>query len=92
MKWGVFEVVSFDKDQSQLKIKYLPEDKDFKNPPKLTWMTSDPVFTLPVKTVEFDYLLSVDKVEANMEFDQIINKNSRFEKEFLAESSIKDLA
>jgi glutamyl-tRNA synthetase len=55
-------------------------------------MTSDPVFTMQVKTVEFDYLLSVDKVEENMEFDQIINRNSRFEKSFLAESSIKDLA
>ena len=91
MKWGVFEILSIDPENSNLKIKFLPEEKDFKNPPKLTWILTDPIFTLRVKTVEYDYLLSVDKVEENMDFDKIINRDSKFEREFLAESSVKDL-
>ncbi len=92
MKWGVFEIISIDLTSNLLQIKYLPEDKDFKNPPKLTWICSDPILTLSVKTIEYDYLLTVDKVEENMDFDQIVNRNSKFENEFLAESCVKDLA
>lgn len=65
MKWGVFEVVSFDKAQNDLRLKFLPDDKDFKNPPKLTWISADPIFTQPVQTFEYDYLLTVDKPEEN---------------------------
>ena len=83
--------MSIDPENSNLKIKFLPKEKDFKNPPKLTWILTDPIFTLRVKTVEYDYLLSVDKVEENMDFDKIINRDSKFEREFLAESSVKDL-
>jgi glutamyl-tRNA synthetase len=91
MKWGVFEIVSYNPSTSDLKIKYLPEDKDFKNPPKLTWITSDPIFTLPIKTVEYDYLLTCDKVDEKADFDKVVNRNSRFEKEFLVESQVKNL-
>lgn len=37
LKWGVFEIVK--RDDTTFDIKYLPEDKDFKNPPKLTWLS-----------------------------------------------------
>ena len=37
LKWGIFEIV--DKKDDLFNIKYLPEDKDFKSPPKLTWLS-----------------------------------------------------
>lgn len=91
MKWGVFEIISFSSEKNELKLKFLPDDKDFKNPPKITWITSDPIFTLLVKTIEFDYLLTVDKVDEKVDFDKVVNRNSKFEKEFLVESSVRNL-
>lgn len=91
MKWGVFEIISLNLEINEVKIKYLPEDKDFKNPPKLTWISTDPIFTQSVRTIEYDYLLTVDKVDQEVNFEEVINKNSKLEKDFLAESSVKDL-
>ncbi len=73
MKQGVFEIVNYNPNNNELVIKYLPEDKDFKNPPKLTWLASNPIFTIPVTTVEYDYLLTVDKVDEKADFDSIVN-------------------
>ena len=39
LKWGVFEIL--EKSENKATVKFLPEDKDFKNPPKLTWLLND---------------------------------------------------
>lgn len=39
LKWGVFEII--EKNENKATVKFLPEDKDFKNPPKLTWLLND---------------------------------------------------
>lgn len=39
LKWGVFEII--EKRENKATVKFLPEDKDFKNPPKLTWLLND---------------------------------------------------
>lgn len=54
LKWGVFEVVEADKENMKFKVKYLPEDKDFKNPPKITWLASSKAYTVEIVAEEYD--------------------------------------
>jgi hypothetical protein len=41
--------------------------------------------------VEYDHLIVVKKVEDDMDFDQIVNKNSKFVTKAIAESGLKSL-
>lgn len=36
--------------------------------------------------------MTVDKVDDKADFDKVVNRNSKFERVLLAESSLKDLA
>ena len=38
MKWGVFEITKLDLEKNECKIKFLPDEKDFKKPKKITWL------------------------------------------------------
>lgn len=72
-------------------IKYIPEDKDFKNPPKLTWLSASDSHLVQVDMVEFGDLLTVPKVEPDHKFEDIINWNSKKTGQFLVESQIQSL-
>lgn len=87
LKWGVFEIIEKD----NLKIKFLPEDKDFKNPPKFTWLSNQPENLIEVDYTEYGDLLKVKKVEENDDFDDIVNKNSKKEGKFIADALVRNL-
>lgn len=54
LKWGVFEIVTLDSDNKKCQIKYLPDEKDFKTPPKITWLTNDAKNLVDVCVEEYD--------------------------------------
>lgn len=89
LKWGVFEII--EKENDSLKIKFLPEDKDFKNPPKFTWLSNQPDNLIEVNYTEYGDLLKVKKVEENDDFDDIVNKDSKKEGKFIADALVRNL-
>ena len=56
----------------------LPEDKDFKNTKKLTWLSALPDELYKISMVEYDVLINKAKVEENDEVMDLINVNSKF--------------
>lgn len=77
MKWGVFEIKEADPANHHYKVKLLPDDKDFKNPPKFTWLVDDEKFNIELEVVEYDYLLTKDKPEENETLENLVNSNSK---------------
>lgn len=71
LKWGAFEILS--KTEDSMELKFLPEDKDFKNPPKITWLANKPENLVEIDYVEFGDLLNVKKIEEGMQFEEIVN-------------------
>lgn len=76
MKWGVFEITELNIEKLIFKAKYLPEDKDFKSPPKFTWLIKKKELNITVTVNDYDHLLSVPKPEPNKEFSDYINNNN----------------
>ena len=60
--------MKFDKKNFKINAKYLPDDKDFSKPPKLTWLTTNSNYTLNVTVLEFDHLLNEKKPDASKDF------------------------
>ncbi len=69
-----------------MKIKFLPEDKDFKNPPKITWLANLEENLFEIDTCEFGDLLKVKKVEAEDKFEDIVNWDSKKEGKLIADA------
>ena len=69
---------------------YLPEDKDFKKTAKLTWL-ADGTNLLVAELVEYDHLIKTKKVEDNVDFEEIVNVNSRFSADYYVDSNIRTL-
>lgn len=68
----------------------MPEDKDFKNTKKLTWLAALPnVFTLEL--IEFDVLINKPKVEENDDVMSLININSKFVTKAFGMEALKDV-
>lgn len=80
------------KNESSMSIEFLPNDKDFKNPPKLTWLANIAERIIEVDYVEFGDLLTVKKVEEEMKFEDIVNRDSKKEGKFIADIQVKELA
>jgi glutamyl-tRNA synthetase len=99
MKWGnvvVHTVENADETFQGLPVKlkligeYLPEDKDFKNTKKLTWLAALPnVFHLDL--VEFDVLITKPKIEENDDVMSLINVNSRFVTKAFGMNAVKEV-
>ena len=99
MKWGNVVVHSIEPASEEfaghtVKLKlvgeYLPEDKDFKNTKKLTWLAALPnVFTLEL--IEFDVLINKPKVEENDDVMSLINVNSKFVTKAFGMEALKDV-
>lgn len=66
------------------------EDKDYKSTKKLGWLSKESPLT-PVYLVEYDHLITVKKVEDEMDFESIVNNNSKFITEAYAEANVKNL-
>ena len=91
MKWGVFELVSVDHENSKYSAKYLPEDKNFKAPPKFTWIAQDKNQNLNVEIKTFGHLLTEKKPEQNKEFKDYVNYDSVSSKILTTEGHIRNL-
>ncbi len=74
-----------------MKIKFLPDDKDFKNPSKITWLSNSDDNLFEIDFVEYGDLLRVKKVEAEDKFEDIVNWNSKKEGKMIADSLVKTL-
>jgi len=57
---------------------------------KLTWLADDKNL-VPALLVEFDYLLSVEKLDEKTEIETVLNEKTKFETEALGESFLADL-
>jgi glutamyl-tRNA synthetase len=91
MKWGNVVISSIEPqgDGLLLKANLKEDDKDFKTTKKVNWLAKPNL--VKVNLVEYDHLLTVDKVDENMDFETVINPNSKFITEALADPLVKNL-
>ena len=80
-----------DKEAWVFEATHLPEDKDFKTPPKITWIANDPKVQVDVRVEEFDHLLTAKKPDAEQNFQDIVNRNSKFTMDFKGEGEMRKL-
>ena len=64
------------------------EDKNFKEPPKFTWLSSKPGDTVEIDLVEYGMLLKVENPDEVENLDDAINWDSKFVTHFRAEADI----
>lgn len=75
MKWGNAYVRKITKNEDgtlSLDVELAVEDKDFKNTKKFGWLAKESPLT-PVYLVEYDHLITTEKVEENVDFMTIVN-------------------
>lgn len=99
MKWGnaIIHTISPTEESFEgipLKLiltgELLPEDKDFKNTKKLTWLSA--VSGLhKLNILEFDVLINKSKIEENDDVMSLINVNSKFVTKALGSEGLKNL-
>mmetsp|Transcript_35679 Transcript_35679/g.55530 ORF Transcript_35679/g.55530 Transcript_35679/m.55530 type:complete len:96 (+) Transcript_35679:122-409(+) len=92
MRWGnvlVNKVVN-NGNGIELTGEYLPDDKDFKSTKKLSWVSKNSP-TTDVNLVEYDHLLNVKKVEENMDFETVLNTDTKMITPAVAEPGVKNL-
>lgn len=93
MNWGnvLIKTKELQPDGSYLMTgDYLSEDKDFKNTSKITWL-ADGTNLLIADLVEYDHLIKQKKVEEDVEFEDIVNTNSKFVAQYYVDSNIRTL-
>lgn len=93
MKWGnayVRKITSNEDGSLHLEVELAVEDKDYKSTKKFGWISKDSSLT-PVYLVEYDHLINVKKIEDDMDFATVVNENSKFITEALAEANVKNL-
>lgn len=93
MNWGNVLIKSkeLQPDGSYLmEGEYLADDKDFKKTNKITWL-ADGTNLLVSELVEYDHLIKEKKVEEDVDFETIVNVNSRFAAPYYVDSNIRTL-
>lgn len=94
MKWGNATVTRIEESKENGLHVYATvdeEDKNFKGTVKLTWICADPDSIFELKIVEFDHLITKEKVEDEDDIAKIFNQNSRFEYTAIAEGVCRNL-
>ena len=60
-------------------VKLTPEDKNFKKTSKCHWVpVKEGLYTKGV-IIEYNHLITAKKIKDNMKFEDVVNKNSKFE-------------
>ncbi len=93
MNWGnvLIKTKELQADGSyQMTGQYLAEDKDFKKTNKITWL-ADGTNLLIADLVEYDHLIKQKKVEEDVDFETIVNINSKFVGQYYIDSNIRTL-
>jgi glutamyl-tRNA synthetase len=89
MRWGVVKITKIN-GPLQLEGEYVP-DGDFKSAKrKLSWLADVPSNT-PVTLMEFDNLISKDKIEEDENFEDFINPNTLASTEVIGDAGLKSL-
>lgn len=99
MKWGVCRALSIENEDDGLvcRADFLPDDTNFKDAAKLTWVPADVKECAEVSLIEYGHILAVEKLDTqklekeNGYFETVINHDSRFVRRFWAEKAITDL-
>jgi glutamyl-tRNA synthetase len=91
MHWGVFELTSKDLEKGQLTAKHLPDEKDFKTPPKLTWLTNSPDLQITCTIHDFGYLLKDKKLDTTKPFEESVNYESESHLDLFVEGFTRHL-
>jgi glutamyl-tRNA synthetase len=90
MRWGVVKITKVDADANTLVGEYMP-DGDFKTTKrKLSWL-ADVANNTPVILMEFDNLISKDKIEEDENFEDFINPNTLASSEVIGDAGLKML-
>ena len=93
MNWGNFMIHSKEQQDDGsflLKGEFLPDDTDFKKTAKVTWL-ADGTNLLIAEFTEYDHLIREKKLEENVDFETIVNVNSKFSAEYYVDSNIRTL-
>lgn len=89
LRWGVIKITMVDGDQ--LEGEFIPNG-DFKAAKrKLSWL-ADVSSNTPVTLMEFDNLISKDKIEEDENFEDFINPNTLASTEVIGDAGLKTLA
>ena len=94
MNWGniLIKTKQVQPDGSYLMTgDYLADDKDFKKTNKITWL-ADGTNLLVAELVQYDHLLRQKKVEEDVDFETIVNPNSKFTAPYYVDSHIRTLS
>lgn len=94
MNWGnvLIKTKELQPDGSYyMSGEYLPDDKDFKKTAKITWL-ADGTNLLVAELVEYDHLIKEKKVEEDVDFETIVNVNSKFSAPYYVDSNIRTLS
>jgi len=94
MKWGNVRILTVDVNnltgEINLTAEDLPDDKDYKGTKKMNWIAENsPIVN--VELVEYDHLINVKKVEDDMDWDKVVNYNSKFITNAIAEPGVGSL-
>ena len=93
-KWGnslVTKVVKEGEDIKEVYIKLTPEDTVFKNTKIVHWVPVGANQSVKVSLVEFGHLITVKKMEDDMKIEDVVNKESKFETQALAEICVQEV-
>ncbi|KAE8229788.1 hypothetical protein CF326_g5232 [Tilletia indica] len=93
MDWGNVEVTSLetgsDGSISNLALKLLPTDSDFKNTKKVTWLASTSSRPLiECKLHDYDYLITKKKLEEDDKFEDFLTPQSEFVSDAVADANV----
>ena len=58
---------------------------------KITWLATEAQELIPVELVDFDYLITKDKIEEDDNVDDFLNKHTEFRTEALADMNVAEL-
>jgi glutamyl-tRNA synthetase len=58
---------------------------------KLHWVPHTPDQHVPITMVEFDHLITVEKLEENMKFEDVIRPQSRYETPLVGEAALRNI-
>ena len=95
MNWGNAIVRKIEKDASGLVTGLeldLHLEGDFKKTEKkVTWLSTEGQELIPVELVDFDYLLAKDSMQEEDELEDVLNPQTEFREEALADCNVAEL-
>lgn len=90
MRWGVVKITKVDHDTKIFEGEFVPNG-DFKTTKrKLSWL-ADVTNNIPVTLMEFDNLISKDKLEEDENFEDFINPNTLASTDVIGDAGMKVL-